>query len=212
MTEILSEWESKQLLGAQLPRPRELLTTTVREAVDFATRLQVPVVAKASGVAHKSEAHLVRLGLDVTSLAVCWDELADAGDGTVVVAEQVIGELELIVGGLRDPQFGPLVSVGLGGAATEVFDDAVFVLAPVEPGELEAAIAELRAAPLLNGHRGRPPVDRSALADIVDAVGGLLERDERVVEVDCNPVMVAEGRPVVVDALVVRAPAGQDGT
>ncbi len=205
MIEILSEWVSKELLGTQLPRPREVLSRSASEAVDFAAQLPGPVVAKASGVAHKSDAQLVRLGLDATSLAACWDELAGAGDGTVLVAEQVRGELELIVGGLRDPQFGPLVSVGLGGVATEVFDDAVFMLAPLEPGELDAALAELKAASLLDGHRGCPPVDRSLLAVIVDAVGGLLVRDEHVLEVDCNPVIVADGRPLVVDALVVRA-------
>jgi len=214
MSEQLSEWESKALLGQRLPRPRELLSRASAEAVDFAAQIGGPVVAKASGVAHKSDAQLVRLGLDATSLAACWDELATAGDGTVLVAEQVVAELELIVGGLRDPQFGPLVSLGLGGVAAEVFDDVVFVLAPPEPGELDAAIAELRIAPLLAGHRGRPPVDRQALAEIVDAVADLLTSDPGVVEIDCNPVMVSGGRPVVVDALVVRTAVdgGRDTT
>lgn len=208
MNELLSEWESKALLGARLPRPRELLSRDCGEALEFAARVGGPVVAKASGVAHKSDARLVRLGLDATSLAACWDELAAAGDGAVLVAEQITAELELIVGGLRDPQFGALVSVGLGGVAAEVFDDVVFVLAPPERGELDAALAELRAAPLLAGHRGQPPVDRHMLGVIVDSVAELLAGDSDVVEIDCNPVMVAGGRPVVVDALVVRARRG----
>jgi acetate---CoA ligase (ADP-forming) subunit beta len=201
---VLSEWESKAALGPRLPRPREALTRTKEEAAAFARELAGPVVAKASGPSHKSEAGLVRPGLDEQSLAVCWDELASAGDGTVLVAEQVSAELELIAGGVRDPQFGPLVSIGLGGVAAEVFRDTAFILAPPEPDEIEQAIATLRCAPLLEGFRGRPPVDKSALQSIVDAIANLLLTDESVVEVDCNPVLVRGGKPLVVDALVVK--------
>jgi hypothetical protein len=199
----LSEWASKAALG-DIPRPNERLTRSREEAIAFSRKLGRPVVAKSSNVAHKTEFRAVRLGLDPERLGRVWAELAALGDGTVLVAEQVEAELELIVGGLRDPQFGPVVSVGLGGVAAEVLRDVVFVLAPPLAGELESALAELRCAPLLNGHRGRPRVDRAALARIVDAVSRLLVEDESVVEVDCNPVLVSGGRPLVADALVVR--------
>ena len=201
----LSEWDSKVLLGPGLPRPREIRSTSRQEAVDFAAAVAAPVVAKASGVAHKTEAGLVRLGLDATGVTACWDDLARAGDGTVLVAEQVSADLELIVGGLRDPHFGPVVSVGLGGVAAEVLADVAFVLAPPEPGELEQAISRLRGARLFDGYRGRGGVDREQLGRVVAAVSRLLVDDPSVVEVDCNPVLVAAGRPVVVDALVVRS-------
>ena len=197
----MTEWEAKQRLG--VPTPRERLTRTRDDAAGFASFLAGPVVAKASGLAHKTEAGAVRFGLDPGGVARVWDELAALGDGTVLVAEQVRGELELIVGGFRDPQFGPVVSVGAGGIAAEVFGDAAFVLSPVEPGELDRALAGLRASRLLDGWRGAPPVDRAALAGIVDAVGRLLAVDPSVVEVDCNPVLISGGRPLVLDALVV---------
>lgn len=200
---LLSEWESKRLLGPDLPRPREILSATAEEAVAFAHDHGGPVVAKASGVGHKTEGGLVRLGLDAGGVGDCWGELAAAGDGRVLVAAQVSAELELIAGGLRDPQFGPLVSIGVGGIAAEVFDDVAFVLAPPEPGELDRAIGRLRAAPLFDGYRGRPPVDRSALERILGAIARLLDDDPSVVEVDCNPVLVAGGVPLVADALVV---------
>lgn len=202
----LSEWESKKALGPDVARPRERRTTAIGEALDFVRSLApARVVAKASGVAHKTEGRLVRLDLDADGVAAVWSELAVAGDGTVLVAEQVPAELELLVGGLRDDVFGPVVSVGIGGTAAEVLGDAAFVLAPTAPGELDRALAQLRGAALLDGVRGGPPVDRIALARIVDAVGGLLVRDPDVVEVDCNPVLVHDGRPVVADALVVLA-------
>lgn len=202
----LAEWESKRLLGDALPRPRERRTATVGEAVAFAWELApARVVAKASGVAHKTEGGLVRLGLDADGVATAWPGLAAAGDGTVLVAEQVTAELELLVGGLRDPVFGPVVSVGIGGIAAELFRDAAFVLAPPEPGELDRALAQLRGVALLDGVRGGPPVDRGVLAAVVGAVGDLLARDPRVVEVDCNPVLVRDGAPLVADALVVMA-------
>lgn len=197
----LTEWESKALLG-DVPRPREALTRSRAEAVAFAESVRGPVVAKASGIVHKTERGGVRVGADV---AAVWDQLAAMGDGTVLVAEQVRGELELIAGGLRDPQFGPIVSIGLGGVAAEVLQDVAFLLAPTRPGELDGAIARLRSAPLFDGHRGAPPVDRGRLQRILDAVGGVLVADPDVVEVDVNPILVVDGCPLVLDALVVRA-------
>lgn len=202
----LTEWESKRALGPDLPRPRESRSTDPATAVAFARQLACPVVAKASGVAHKSEKALVRLGLDPDGVEACWEELAAAGDGTVLVAEQIRGDLELIVGGVRDPQFGPLVSIGLGGVTAEILGDVAFMLAPPEPGEVAAAIRRLRGAALFDGYRGARPVDRAAVEGIVDAVARLLVDDHAVTEVDCNPVVVRAGEPLVVDALVLRAP------
>ena len=199
----LSEWDSKQRL-AGLPTPREVLTTTVEEAIDACEDLGGRVVCKASGVAHKSELGLVRIGLDAAGVRSNWEELAAGGDGTVLCAELVSGELELIVGGLRDPHFGPVVSIGIGGVATEVFGDIAVILAPPEPGELDEALATLRGATLLRGYRGSQPVDIAALEQVVMAVSNLLETDPSVVEVDCNPVLISNGKPLVLDALVVR--------
>jgi hypothetical protein len=204
MTTFLSEWDSKALLGPSLPTPREARTTSAAQAQSFAEEVGGPVVAKASGVAHKSDSELVRLGLDPAGVARSWADLAAAGDGTVLVAEQVSGDIELIVGGSRDPSFGSLVTVGIGGVAAEVFDDVAVLLAPPEPGELDRALSRLRGARLLDGYRGRAPVDRARLALVVDRVAALLDRDPDVVEIDCNPVLVRAGKVVVLDALVVK--------
>ncbi len=200
----LSEWESKRRLP-DLPYPQEALAVSRDKAQEFVAALGKPVVAKASGVAHKTEGGLVRFGVSAQTVGPIWDELAAAGDGTVLLAEQVSAELELIVGGYRDPSFGPLVTIGIGGIAAEIFGDVVALLAPPEPGELAAAVKQLSGHKLLQGIRGGPPVDIGALARIVDSVAGLLVDDPMVAEVDCNPVMVCKGKPLVVDALVVLA-------
>ncbi len=197
---MITEWEAKRLLG-DIPRPREALTRSLGEALDFARGVGGPVVAKASGLEHKTERGGVRLDAD---LGAVWAELAGLGDGTVLVAEQVSGELELIAGGARDPQFGPVVALGLGGVAAEVFGDVAFMLSPAGPDDLEQAVGRLRCGPLLHGHRGRPPVDRAGLLRIVRAIGRLLEQDPLVSAVDCNPVLVRAGSPLVLDALVIR--------
>jgi acetyl-CoA synthetase (ADP-forming) len=198
----LSEWESKRRLEG-LPYPKELLAASRAQAQEFVVALGKPVVAKASGVAHKTEGGLVRFGINAQSVGPIWDELAAAGDGTVLLAEQIGAELELIVGGYRDPSFGPLVTIGIGGIAAEIFGDVVAILAPPEKGEVAAAVEQLSGRKLLQGIRGGPPVDIEALARIVDVVADLLVADPMVAEVDCNPVMVCKGKPVVVDALVV---------
>lgn len=200
----LSEWESKRRLQG-LPYPREALTTTREQAQEFVAALGRPVVAKASGVAHKTEGGLVRFGVSAQTVGPIWDELAAAGDGSVLLAEQLSAELELIVGGYRDPSFGPLVTLGIGGIAAEIFGDVVALLAPPEPGEVAAAVEQLAGRKLLQGIRGGPPVDIDALAQIAGTVADLLARDPNVAEVDCNPVMVCRGTPRVVDALVVLA-------
>lgn len=199
----LNEWDSKARLGDRLPRPVEILATSREQAQQFAATVNGPVVAKASGVAHKTESNLVRLGLGPSDIGDVWDDLAAAGDGTVLLAEQINAELELIVGGYRDPGFGPLVTVGIGGIAAEIFSDIVAILAPPEEGEVAAAVAELAGKQLLAGIRGGSPVDLAALGNIIGAVSELLCSDPTVVEIDCNPVMVCNGVPVVADALLV---------
>lgn len=209
----LSEWESKRRLGDKLPRPAEILATSRQQAEAFAATIDGPLVAKASGVAHKTEGGLVRFGLAPSDIGAAWDALSTAGDGAVLLAEQLHAELELIVGGYRDPGFGPLVTIGIGGIAAEIFRDVVAILAPPEDGEVATAVKQLTGQRLLAGIRGGPPVDLEALERIARVVAELLCADPAVAEIDCNPVMVCNGVPIVADALVVlsaqdAAPAG----
>jgi acyl-CoA synthetase (NDP forming) len=107
---------------------------------------------------------------------------------------------ELLLGGVRDDQFGPLVMVGLGGIYVEVFADTAARLAPVSSGEARVMLDELKMAPLLRGTRGEPPVDREALAAIVGRFSQLMVDLPEIGEIEINPLTVGAHGAVAVDA------------
>jgi acetyltransferase len=111
--------------------------------------------------------------------------------------------VELIAGVRRDPQFGPVVLVGLGGILAEVLDDVAVHLAPLTREEAHAMLDQLRGAAILDAVRGRLPVDRDAVATILVRLGDLATGDPAVLEIDLNPVIAHAAGAVAVDALVV---------
>jgi len=164
----------------------------------------------APGLAHKTEAGGVRLGLaDEAAIRAAVGELAAAAASAGATLRSLLVEpmaapgVELIVGGTRDAVFGPAVLVGLGGILAEVLDDVAVLLAPVTADEVRDRLETLRGAPILRGVRGRPGVDIDALARVVVAIGDLLVAEPSIVEIDCNPVMAGPYGAIAVDALIV---------
>jgi acyl-CoA synthetase (NDP forming) len=213
-TETLSEHASKEIVAAYGVRlPIERLATDPASAVQAAEEIGYPVVLKLAGdgIAHKTERNLVRLGIadarSVEEEAAALLALARPEDGevSVLVAEQVRGQRELIAGFVRDPQFGPCVMLGLGGILAEAVGDAVFAVAPLSRSEAFAMVEGLATRRLLiQPHRGEPAIDREALADILEGLSRLaLERPE-FESVDLNPLIVSGNQPIAVDALVER--------
>ncbi|MDJ0787379.1 MAG: acetate--CoA ligase family protein [Myxococcota bacterium] len=209
----LSEHDSKTLLaGFGLPLAQEVRVEDAAGAAAAAEEIGFPVVLKLGGdqIAHKSERDLVRLGLaDAASVSAAAEELlgkARPEDGAVhlLVAEMVRGKRELIVGLVRDPQFGACVVLGLGGILTEALGDVTFAAAPLAADEARAMVGRLSASRLLTEpFRGEPAVDLDALADVLVGLGTLAEKRPDVASVDVNPLIVrADGSPVAVDALV----------
>src|SRR5262245_27226959 len=207
----LSEHASKALVARYgVSLPREALATDAAGAAGAAESFGFPVVLKLCGdaIAHKTERDLVRLGLPdakaVRAAAADLLGLARPEDGPVqlLVAEQVRGRRELIAGLVRDPQFGPCVMLGLGGIFTEALGDVVFAAAPVTHTEALRAIDGLRTQRLLGPFRGDTAVDRDALARILVGLGRLAVERPEVRSVDLNPLIVRDGQPVAVDALV----------
>jgi len=180
-------------------------------AVVAAEAIGLPVVVKLCGdtIAHKTERGLVRLGLGTADdvRAAATDVLASARpeDGPVelLVSTMVRGDRELIAGMVRDPQFGPCVMLGVGGVLAEAVADVAFRIAPLDRVEAHDLVDDLGAQALLGPFRGQPAVDREVLVDTLCALGALAA-DDGVASVDLNPLIVVDGRPVAVDALVER--------
>jgi acetyltransferase len=208
----LSEHDSTTLLARYgVPVARQHLAADADAAARAAATLGVPVVVKLCGdaIAHKTERGLVRIGLaDAAAARIAAAELLalrrpDDGDTSLLVAEMIRGRRELIAGLVRDPQLGPCVMLGLGGILTEALGDVVLAAAPLDTREARRMIDGLRTRALLGPFRGEPAVDRDALAAVLVGLGRLaLERPD-VRSVDVNPLVVRDGVPVAVDALVV---------
>ncbi|WP_049987474.1 acetate--CoA ligase family protein [Halobellus rufus] len=214
--ETLTEAEGKALLSSVgVETPDFEVCADVGEAVEAAERIGYPVVVKVSSpaVTHKSDwagGVGVAVGLDsesaVRDAAVAIFDAADeagvAADVLVEEAMDVERGTEVIVGGLRDPSFGPVVLTGLGGVFTEIFEDTSHRIAPIDRAEARSAIEELQSAPLLSGYRGSEPADVDALAAAISAVGDLVS-DHPIAELDVNPVLASSDGVIALDALVV---------
>jgi acyl-CoA synthetase (NDP forming) len=218
----LTERASKEILARfGFPVTRERLARRPDEAVQIARAIGYPVALKIESpdILHKSEASAIRLGLttdgevrrafhDILRAATQYDASARC-DG-VLVQEMVADGLEVLLGVQRDPTFGPVVVVGLGGIHVEILDDVVRRLPPLDQAAADVMIQDLRAHKLFDGVRGAPPRDVDALAEMIVRLSDLAEiLQGDLEELDINPVMVFErGRgAVVVDALIVPASA-----
>jgi acyl-CoA synthetase (NDP forming) len=166
------------------------------------------------GLAHKTEADGVRLGLaDAAAIRSAVAELVTAGERAeaqpgvglrgLLVEPMAAAGVELILGGRRDAVFGPAVLVGMGGVLAEVLDDVAVLLAPAPDAEIRRRLEGLRGAPVLRGARGRPGVDLDGLTRLVGAIGRLLADDRTILEIDLNPVIAGPAGALAVDALVV---------
>lgn len=223
ISRTLSEHASKAIVapyGVRMPSERQLGDPAA--AVEAAREIGFPVVLKLCGdrIAHKTERSLVRVGLgDADAVeAAARDLLARArpedGEVSLLVAERVLGSRELIAGMVRDPQFGPCVLLGLGGILAEALADVVFAVAPIDREEARSMVDGLAARHLLvEPHRGEPAIDREALADLLEGLSRLATEHPEIESVDLNPLIVAGGQPIAVDALVeVREePVGETG-
>jgi acetyl-CoA synthetase (ADP-forming) len=210
----LTEYESKQVLASyDLPVTREILIDNPDDLLKAAGQIGYPLVIKgcSAEIAHKTETGLIRVDVRTDEeAAAAFREINaamnGAGDGAVLVQQMVKGQRELVVGLTRDAQFGPCVMFGLGGIFTEVLKDTVFRVAPLERQDALEMLQEIKASKILEEIRGMTAVDRDLLADILMTVGKIGIENERIKEIDINPLIISGGKPVAVDALVVLQP------
>jgi acetate---CoA ligase (ADP-forming) subunit beta len=207
----LSEAGSKELLGAYgVPFPSEQVVTTPDAAVAAADALGFPVVVKlgGDGIAHKTERGLVRLDLGsaaaVRAAAEALLAAATPEDGEVhlLVAPMLRATRELIAGLHHDEQFGMTVMLGVGGILAEAVADVAFRLAPLTPEDADEMIDDLATQKLLGEFRGEPAVDRAAVAGVLLGLSQAAGERPDIVSADLNPLLIVQGRPIAVDALV----------
>jgi acetate---CoA ligase (ADP-forming) subunit beta len=214
----LSEADSKALLaGFGLPVLPERVVDDVEAAVAAAEELAYPVVVKLCGdqIAHKTERGLVRLGLDdAEAVRRAGRELLAAAtpdDGAValLVAPMVRGNRELIAGLADDPQFGMTVMVGVGGILAEAVADVSIRLVPIDRADAREMIDDLATQSLLGPFRGEPAVDRQRLADVLLGLSRAAEGTPELRSADLNPLIIVDGAPIAVDALVELAESAE---
>jgi len=213
-------WQSYQrtaeiLAGYSITVLPTATATDVTGAIAAADQVGYPVVLKSadSDLVHKTDTGGVRLGLtDPDAVREAFEAVTTAGHpGTgVLVQKQVTAPVELVAGVVHDPLFGSVVLLGLGGVHTDLLGDRALRLVPMTDLDAGRMWRSLRAAPLLTGYRGAPPVDTGALEDLLLRLGRLAEDIPEVAELDLNPVLAGPDGVVAVDAKLRLAPVGAE--
>jgi acyl-CoA synthetase (NDP forming) len=214
----LDELAGKQLLagfGVKVPRS---VTVPNAGAAAAAAGLTPPLAVKVMSpdILHKSDAGGVKIGLQnahevgqaIDAMATLPAIKAARIDGYLIEEMAPAGQ-EIVVGSVRDPDFGPMVMVGLGGIFVEVLADVAFRICPITRLDAEEMLAELKGAAILEGARGRKPVSRDAIVDVLLKIGGddglLMRHVDDFTEADINPLIVSETGAVAVDARFILA-------
>lgn len=201
----LGEAESLQLLGRYgIEIPRSQLVETIEGAVVAARSIGYPVVVKTAEADHKSDVDGVALNVkDEAGLRAVVADIQRRLGLRVVVANHVPDGLEIALGMYTDPQFGPICVVGGGGTLVEILDDHSSFVPPIGVARARRLVESLRLRPILDGVRGRPPLDIDRLVETIVRFSELaFDASGRIASIDVNPLIVGTASAVAVDALV----------
>lgn len=196
------------LRAAGIPIASSVTATGPDEAVRAAASIGYPVALKALGptLLHKTERRAVTLNIgDEASLRAAYEDYHArfAGEMTTVLVQQMIAHgVEMIVGAIHDPLFGPLIACGTGGVLVDIVADSTFRLHPLSASDAREMLNQLRGRQLLRGYRGSPPADEAALRDILLRVSELVSAAPEIQEMDLNPVVVLTAGAWVADARI----------
>lgn len=197
-----------------IPVTKFKVAKTEEEVIRFAEEIGFPVVLKivSSDVVHKSDVGGVALNLKTAYMvgrayrrirANVKKKLPNVKVAGILVQEMAPPSTEVIVGAIKDDQFGPTVMFGLGGILVEVLEDVAFRIAPVTMREAELMLTETKANIILKGYRNQPPLDSKVLAEMVVNTSKLVTEHQEIRELDLNPVMVYEKGAKAVDARII---------
>lgn len=212
----LTEPEAKEILKAYgIPVTHGELAKTPEEASKIAEKIGYPVVLKivSPQILHKSDAGGVKLNLksakeveaaykEIIISAKAYNQKAEI-NGVYVQEMALLTSREIIVGGTRDPQFGPVIMLGLGGIFVEVLKDVSFRLVPIEKTDAQEMIQELRGKKILESFRGMPKVNTEHIIKMLLAISKLMAENEEISELDINPIMVYPEETKAVDARII---------
>jgi len=212
----LLEPEAKAICAEYgIPVPRGRVAKTADEAVKIAEEIGYPVVLKivSPDVLHKSDVGGVLLNVsDADGVREGFKRILDTVRSHVpnarvlgILVEEMApkGVAEVIVGAIKDLQFGPTLMFGLGGVFVEILKDVTFRIAPIEERDAYEMISEIKAYPILKGYRGQPPADVDAIARILLSASKLVVEHPEVKEMDLNPIIVYEKGARTVDARII---------
>jgi acetyl-CoA synthetase (ADP-forming) len=211
----LLETEAKTIcMEYGIPVTKFKLAKNEEEAVKFAEEIGFPVVLKivSPDIIHKSDIGGVILNLkNAKEVKAAYKQIMknakmhrkDARILGVIVQEMAPSSTEVIVGAIKDPQFGPTLMFGLGGVFVEILKDVTFKIAPITEEEAREMLTEIKAYPLLKGYRNLPPADTEALVKILLNTSRLVTEHTEIKELDLNPIMVYEKGAKTVDARII---------
>jgi len=201
-----------RLLGCYgLPLPRAEIVKQPKDAAAAAARIGGAVALKAVAptLLHKTEVGAVETSLEgADQVGAAAERMAarvrDAGHELrgFMVQEMAPAGVEMLVGVVHDPLFGPVVACGAGGVQAELLKDVAVRLTPLTDRDARQMVTSLRTYPLLDGFRGAPKADAGALQDVVLRIGALVENHPEIAEMDCNPVIVSADGALIVDARI----------
>ena len=215
----LDERAGKQLLASfAVSVPKSVMVRDAAEVAAAITSLTPPLALKimSPDILHKSDAGGVKIGLNtaqdvehaINAMALALEIKRSRIDGYLIEEMAPAGQ-EIVVGAVHDPDFGPMVMVGLGGIFVEVLADVTFRICPITRLDAAEMLDELKGAAILDGTRGRQPVSRDAIIDVLLKVGGeaglLMQHIDDFKEADINPLIVSDSGAVAVDARFILA-------
>jgi acyl-CoA synthetase (NDP forming) len=212
---LLTEVEAKKLLReAGIPVIETRLAKSAGEALSISEELGFPVAMKivSPDVVHKTDIGGVVLNIaDATQAKKAYDQIIskvrmnvpEANIEGVSVQKMAPAGVEIIIGMIKDRQFGPAIMFGLGGILVEVLRDVSFRLVPVMPVDAAEMVREIKGFALLGGYRGQPPVDLKRLEEIIVTVSDFIEKNPDVEELDLNPLIATGDNIVAVDARII---------
>jgi succinyl-CoA synthetase beta subunit len=205
------EPEAKRLFSmAGIDVPKFTWAKSEEEALQFAERIGYPVVAKVVSpkVIHKTERGGVIVGVDHGGkLAESFRRLSRIEGFQGILVEEMVEGLELIVGAKRDHQFGAVILLGMGGTGVEIYRDVTLRMAPLRLQDAESMMKCLRAGKVLDGYRGKGPVNKPKLAQFLITFSELvMDLQEEIESIDLNPVFCSSDRCIVGDARIMLNP------